>query len=414
MNPGPSECVVADQRVRVAAIRSCDCGLQGPENLILMLAERLRASRFDHVIVNLWDGQPPQVALHDEAVRRGLESEVAATRWSYDPSLVVKLRRLLRRRGVHLVHTYNAKAEVVTLAATIGLGIPRVGSYFGCFPVWPLREQIHEATSLITLRLFQRVLANSGMLKDELRKFGFPARRILVVPSYVDTDEIRPTTAEQRRGARRAFGIAANASVVLQLARLHPEKGHAYVLQALPRIARTHPEVVYLVVGGGWQLDELQRMAGELGVASRVTFTGYHPDRIEALNAADVLITPSLREGLSVSLLEAMATGLPIVATRIYGSAEAVVDGETGRLVEPRNPAALADAVVQLLDDLPSARAMGMAGRRLVEERYSADRVTADIMRCYEDLVRRGVSGNAESPAAARAGSRPGVGPRGR
>jgi glycosyltransferase involved in cell wall biosynthesis len=397
---------VRERRVKVAAIRSCDCGIQGPENLILMLAERLRGSRFDHLIVNLWDGEPLRVALHEEAIRRGLASEVVATRWDYDPGVVVKLRRVLQREQVDMVHTYGAKAEVATLLARPGLGIPLVGSYFGCFPMWPLRVQLAEATSLVSLRFFRRVLANSGTLKDELVRFGFRAGRVDIIPSYVDTSEIYPATVEQRRTARAALGLPDGVPVLIQLARLHPEKGHRYMLRAMLRVLQAHPQTIYLAVGEGWLLEDLRREAVELGVAAHVRFTGYYPDRLEALRAADLMVVPSVRDGMSVGLLEGMATGLPIVATRVYGSQEAVADGEMGYLVTPGDPAALADATITLLRDLPAARAMGAAARRAVEARFSADHVAAEIMRSYDAaLGLAGVTAGRLAPAASGLGA---------
>jgi len=394
---------VLARRLKVAAVRSCDCGIQGPENLILLLAERLRESRVDHLIVNLWDGQPPHVALHAEATRRGLASEVVATGWDYDPSVVGKLRRLLQQEHVDLVHTYGAKAEVVSLLARAGLGIPLVGSYFGCFPVWPLRAQLAEATSLVSLRFFRRVLANSRTLRDELVRFGFPRRRIDVIPSFVDTVEVRPSTAEERKTARVCLGLPAEAPVLIQLARLHPEKGHRYMVEAMPRVLEAHPGTVYVVAGEGWLMEELGRLAVGLGIADQVRFLGYWPDRLEVLKAADVMVVPSRREGMSVGLLEGMATGLPIVATRVHGSTEAISDGTAGLLVPPGDSAALAGAVIRLLDDRSRMRSMGAAARQTAEARFSADRVGRDIMRSYEvalGLRPRGTGPEADLDAA--------------
>ena len=381
-----------DKRPKIAAVRSCDCDIQGVERLILMLSDRLRGSSFDHLIVNLWDGKPSRVALHEEAIQRGLASEVVATKWDYDPSLIAKLRRTLKQHKINIIHTYGAKAELAALLATVGLGIPLIGSYFGCFPMWPLHVQVAEATSLLNLRFFKKILANSTTLKDELVRLWFPTDRIQVVPSYVETDQIQPPSPAQRQAARETLGLSPTARVLIQLARLHDEKGHKYMLQALPAIVRSHPEVVYLVVGEGWLAGELHDTAQRLGISDNVLFTGYYPDRLAVLRAADIMVSPSVREGMSVSLLEGMAVGLPIVATRIYGSAEVIEDGVNGFLVEPRNARALADAVNQFLVDGSRAHMMGAAARSLVETRFSADHVAAQIMHCYDEVLQSNTS----------------------
>jgi glycosyltransferase involved in cell wall biosynthesis len=372
---------------RVAAIRSCDGDLQGPEHLILMLADRLRGSRFDHLILNLWDGTPPRVALHEEAGRRGLDSRIVETRSDYDPSIVPRLRRVLREAKVDLVHTYGAKAEIAALLATAGLGMPLVGSYFGCFPMWPLHVQLAEATSLVTLRLFQEVLANSESLRRELLQLLFSRRRVHVVPSYVDTAAIIPPTPEERRAARRRLDIPEGRSVLIQLARLHPEKGHRYMLEALAIIRAKRPDVLYLAVGEGHLAGALGRRAVALGLGDHVRLTGFYPDRLAALRAADIMVVPSVREGISVALLEGMAIGLPVVATRVHGSAEVVAPRESGHLVAARAPHELATAVLALLDDPIQARAMGLSGRRRVEAHYSAERVVGDVMASYGRLL---------------------------
>jgi glycosyltransferase involved in cell wall biosynthesis len=245
--------------------------------------------------------------------------------------------------------------------------------------MWPLRVQLAEATSLVSLRFFRRVLANSRTLKDELVRFGFRAGRVDIIPSYVDTSEIYPATVEQQRTARAALGLPDGVPVLIQLARLHPEKGHRYMLRAMLRVLQAHPQTIYLAVGEGWLLEDLRREAVELGVAAHVRFAGYYPDRLEALRAADL---------------------------RVYGSQEAVADGEMGYLVTPGDPAALADATIKLLSDLPAAHGMGVAARRAVEARFSADHVAAEIMRSYDAaLGLAGVTAGRLAPAASGLGT---------
>jgi len=146
-------------------------------------------------------------------------------------------------------------------------------------------------------------------------------------------------------------------------------------------------ELQLVVVGTGVLFSELQRDAERMGVAQRVTFTGFQQDVVPFLQAADIFVLPSVQEGLSLSALEAMALGKPVVACRVGGTPEVVVDGETGLLVAPGQPTELASALEKLLADPPRARTMGEAGQRRVKEAFDFEHMVSKIERVYRGLI---------------------------
>lgn len=379
----------------ILAVRSCDCGIQGVENLILTLAEIFRDQGVRYVIINLWDGDPPTVALHDEAVRRRLESHVIATSWGMNPVVIPRLTGLIRRLRADVVHAHDIKAEFVALAAARLTRTPLIGSFYGRLamssPVLKLAEQF----ALPAFSLFDRVLANSEAQRAELLRWRVPASRVTVVASFVDTRVLQPPTPANVAVAREQLGIAATQPVLATVARLSPNKGHRYLLEALVTICAIVPDVLYLAAGEGetaWRGEgglrrDLERQGAELGIADNVRFLGYYPDLRTILHASDVLVSPSLREGMQVSILEAMAAGLPIVATAVGGTPDAVTDGETGLLVPPAQPAAMAAAVLELLSNRDRLRRMGEAGRRRAEERFDTRVVAEQVLRLCEDVV---------------------------
>jgi glycosyltransferase involved in cell wall biosynthesis len=186
-------------------------------------------------------------------------------------------------------------------------------------------------------RRFDRVLANSKAQSAELREWRVPAQRIDVVPSFVDTRALQPASLAEAAAARARLGIASTQPVLATVGKLVINKGHRDMLQALVTIRAAQPDVVYLVTGEGenpWRGEgglrgELEGMARSLGISDHVRFLGYYPDVRTILHASDILISPSLREGMQVALLEGMACALPIVATAIGGTPDAVADGET-------------------------------------------------------------------------------------
>jgi glycosyltransferase involved in cell wall biosynthesis len=177
--------------------------------------------------------------------------------------------------------------------------------------------------------------------------------------------------------------------VIGAVSRLAWKKGVSHLLDAVPSLLEAVPEVTVLLVGDGPLRGDLEAQAARLGVAGRVLFLGPRRDASTLLPAFDVLVLPSVVEGMSNTLLEAMAARLPVVATDVGGNPEVVVDGETGFLVPPGDPGRLAAATLKLLQAPEMARDMGAAGRRRVEAHYRADAMVRRIEGLYDGLLGR-------------------------
>jgi glycosyltransferase involved in cell wall biosynthesis len=235
-------------------------------------------------------------------------------------------------------------------------------------------------------------------LTSELSAAGVLHERISGIPNSVDCARFRPPSVEEREVARSAFKIAPDATVVMFAGRLTQDKGVDFLLDAWRSVeARSLvPGCQLLVVGDGRLAAEYRsRASKELRYAS---FLGRVPDIRTLLHAADALVHPSLSEGTSNIVLEAMATGLPVIGTRIGGVAEQILDGVTGVLVPPKDARALANAIAALVADRSSWSSMGAAARRSVEQRYSL----GPMVDAYESLYDRVASGGDKGPRAKR------------
>ncbi|MBC8159738.1 MAG: glycosyltransferase family 4 protein [Roseiflexaceae bacterium] len=382
----------------IAAIRSCDCGLQGPENLILALAEAFRDQGVRYVIINLWDGDPPTVALHQEATKRGLESHIVATASSFDVAILPKLAVLLQRLRPDVIHTHDFKSEMTALATSPAVRRPLVTSFYGRLAISSLFLKAEDWIRLVAFWRFRHLLANSQAQYDELRRWQHPARKITLLPSFVDTRQLRPASAAQVQAAREKLGLGLDQPVLATVARLSQNKGHSFMLEALVEVRKHVANIVYLIPGEGdssWHGEggfrgELERQAAALGVAEHVRFLGYYGDLQTILHATDLLVSPSLREGMQVSLIEAMAAGLPIVASAVGGTPDAVGEGVNGLLVPPSDAPALARAVLTLLGNRELMRQMGVAGRRRAEERFDSHMLAATMLGVCAEIVARG------------------------
>ena len=194
------------------------------------------------------------------------------------------------------------------------------------------------------------------------------------------------------RPARRGLyveelGIPEACPLVFVFCRLNQMKGVDYFLEAAAKVARQRPDVRFLIAGDGAHKRELEYRAAEVGLRDRTIFAGFRCDVPALLAEASLSVLPSLSEGLSNSLLESMAAGVPAIAARVGGNPEVIDDEVTGLLVPPRDPAALAGAMERLLEDQQLARRFGEAGRRRVEENFSVERSVREIERLYGRLV---------------------------
>lgn len=218
----------------------------------------------------------------------------------------------------------------------------------------------------------------------ELLALGVPPARLWPIANGVDTARFLPASAAERRELRSANGLRAGPLVAFA-GRLAPEKGLDVLLAAWPAVLARVPAARLLLVGAGDQRRSLEDQARALGVAASVTFAGGRDDVAPLLRAADLFVLPSFAEGLPVALLEAMACGLPCVATDIDGAAQVLRDGATGRLVPPGDQAALAAALVEGLTS-DQATAWGQRGRALVAHQYALDAVVGQYLALYHAL----------------------------
>jgi len=341
----------------------------GAEVHVVTLAEKLR-ERGHEVTVVCPRGRP----LVPELVARGLPVRTPRATGKFDPVTLARLAWWMRRDGVQVVHTHLSTASLL-------------GSWAGRLAGVPSLATVHGLNTRTCFQWARRIIAVSNAVRQHLVAQGLRGEAITVVHNGVDLRALaRP---DESTVVRAKWGLPEGAPVLVTVGRLAPAKGHAGLLEAVEALARDArwQGLRLLIVGTGALLPELQRQAAELGLTERVIFCGFHRDVVPFLQAADVFVLPSVQEGLSLSALEAMALGKPVVACRVGGTPEVVVDGETGLLVAPGEPTELARALEQLLADPAEGRRMGEAGRRRVREAFDLEQMVSKIEAIYRDLI---------------------------
>ncbi|HUY92762.1 MAG TPA: glycosyltransferase family 4 protein [Pirellulales bacterium] len=235
-------------------------------------------------------------------------------------------------------------------------------------------------------------VAPSPAIERELIAAGYPRPRIHYLPNGVAIPP--PRTAEARLEARAALAeidpalwLDADAPLAVYTGRLHDMKGLEHLVAAWPEVLRRRPQARLWLVGEGAFRERLTALIGNLGLNGRVLLTGAFDDVEDFLVAADLFVLPSLEEGMSLALLEAMARGLPVVATKIPANEVLVEDGRHGRLVPTRDPAGLAAAVLEICDQPEQAAGWGERARRRVSEAFSLDKMTSDHVTLFQRLL---------------------------
>lgn len=250
-----------------------------------------------------------------------------------------------------------------------------------------LTDPCQRATFDRTVRIIDRLVCVSEGGRASFLQSGVPAHKLQVVHNGITPRPSRWPVAVARREVRARLGLPPGARLVLTVGRLTEQKGHRFLLEAVPAVIECAPDAYFLWVGVGPLERELRQRIGALELDARVRLLGRCDDVPDLLAAVDLLVLPSLFEGLPLAVLEAMAAGLPVVGTRVCGTVETIRDGETGRLVEARDPSALAAAILEILAGPDLAARWGAAGRSLAEREFSATRMARDMAAIYDGLL---------------------------
>jgi glycosyltransferase involved in cell wall biosynthesis len=316
-----------------------------------------------------------------EVVSLGLDIKRTST-WR----VVAAVRRLLKAAGPDILHTHLYHPNFYGRLGSLGLGLTGVvaavhNSY--------TRVKFHRrGWNFLLSWASDRVLVGSAQVRQDVRRYdGVPASRLLLMPYGIPLAEL--DTRLSREESRERLGLSREGLVVGAVGRLEEQKGHAHLLAALPELRRQIPDLVVLLVGEGRLEEALRRQVRELGLESTVRFLGTRRDLPEIFRALDIFVQPSLWEGLPLALLKAMGAGLPVVATRVSGSREAIADGVNGCLVAPGDPEALARAILQLHRQPEVRRRLGDEARGSVAARYSLEAMLQKLEELYLDVWRR-------------------------
>src|SRR3989442_14416288 len=300
------------------------------------------------------------------------------------------LWRLLRRERPAIVHTHTSKAGVVgRLAAWLArvpvvIHTPHGHIFYGYYG--PFLSTLVCFAERLLARLTDRIvtLTDRGAQEHVQYKIASP-QKFVTIHGGNSLSQFRSLRGNATV-KRKEFGLPPEGPIIGTVGRLVPLQSHTWLLRAVPRVLAEFPQASVVLIGDGPLLGELKELADELGITPHVVFLGTRHDIPECLAVLDLLVLPSLNEGMGRALVEAMAVGCPVVATRVGGIPDVVADGTTGLLVPPRDDRALAEAILTLLRDRSRRAAYVAAAGRDVHGRFDIDTLVHNIERLYDEV----------------------------
>ena len=295
----------------------------------------------------------------------------------------IRLARYIRKKGIQIVHAYGLYPNIFAVPVARIAGAPIViASIRDCGDILkPWQRWLQK----IVCRMADCVLVNADAIRDALISQGYRPDNIAVIRNAIAQPEA--TEINESSGIRQELGLTQSGPLVLVLSRLNRMKGVEYFLDAAKIVAAEVPEARFLIVGDGAIRQELQSQAANLGLADKIAFTGFRTDVPRLLSEVSLSVLPSLSEGLSNTLLESMAAGVPVIATWVGGNPEIIEDGVSGLLVPPRDSETLADAMLTVLKNPGLAAKFAVAGKHRIADVFSLERSLREIERLYQTLI---------------------------
>ena len=361
----------------------------GAAKIILRLAEMAKAEGWEVDILTT-DPVFQEAAIREGIGSIGLDVIRREIRPVWDLGGLFRLRSFLRREHYSVVHTHTSKGGFVGRLAARLAGVPVVVHTVHGFafhehspiPVGVFYSMLERVAS----RWCDRVVSVSEFHRQWAQELGICGPdKILAIPNGIARQNLTASTSPAE--IRQNLGVERQDLVILSMGRLAPDKGLEHLIEAASVLRRRGQRFRIVLAGDGPLREQLERLARDLDVSDHVTFLGYREDIPDLLAACDLVVLPSLREGLSIALLEAMAAGKPIVATNIGSNSSVARGADMALLVPTCDPQALCDAILRCGEDPELRTRLGSNARRRFETRYTEERMLNSYKRLYLDLV---------------------------
>lgn len=357
----------------------------GPGKTILETYRFIDQNRFRlHLGIFLRKGEEPDSPFIREAKRIGMPVHFITGFHQYDPRMIVRVNEIVRDQKIDIIHAHEVKSDVIAYLASRLRPTPIVTTLHG----WignSLKGRMFIKLDKRVVRGFDRVIAVSRQIEQDLLKAGVSESKIRLLHNAIVVENY------QRKGMRgvlqEVVGRPVESPVIASVGRLSAEKGHADLVDAIAVVKKAGHKVSLVLIGDGPERQSLLRQVEKLGLQDCVHLPGYVQAPQRLLEDVDLMVLPSHTEGLPNAALEALLMEVPVLATRVGGTPEVIIDGETGRLVEAHSPQQLAEGIFQFLVSPEEWRRMAKRGKERVERHFDFRARTRKLEAIYQEIV---------------------------
>ncbi len=354
----------------------------GAQQVLLRLLQGIDRQRFSPRVACFYNGK---AAIAQAIIKMDIPVHDLRMNSPIGIGGLARLYHLLRNTSPVILHTWMFHANLSGRIIGRMAGVPVIitsrrnmnigGTWRECLNRW-------------TAKLDQKVVAVcESARQEEIRQAKISPQKVITIHNGIDSQIYLPPTSEERARIRQSFDLSDKEFVVGSVGRLHLQKGHHYLIEAFAQMISKVPEARLLIVGDGELRETLERQVRQDGLEGKVIFTGSRSDVPSIMKALDIFVLASLWEGEPNVVLEAMATGLPVIATSVGGAPELVIHGETGLLIPSRDPSALLEALLALKNSPELCSRMSRAARQRTIELFSVERMIQQTQNLYEELL---------------------------
>ncbi len=363
-------------------------GIYGAEAVILNMSRTLHESGHCSVLGVFSNSSNPNTQLHDRAAKEDIESYLIPCTSQMDRTALTGIRELAARTNADIIHAHGYKADIYVFFALRKRGVPLVST---CH-TWYDNDSfvfLYGVADRFVLRSYEAVVAVSDEVKQRLLKAGVREDKIHLVRNGID---LRPF--DKAQSTLRGDSTSDSTPIVGLVGRLSREKGVDLFIRAAAQVLVEFPRARFLVIGEGPDRDKLESLIDDLKIRNNFQILGRRDDMPSIYASLDLMVSASRQEGLPMAILEGMASKLPLIATAVGAVPTVVLDGRTGVLVPAESVEAISAGILELLRDPARRQRLGVAARQFVEEEFSAERMTTDYLRVYEEAA-AGMKGKA-------------------
>ena len=358
----------------------------GPGKTILETHRAIDRGRFQlHLGVFLRHGEPEDSPFIAEARRCGMPVHFIKGRHAYDWRMIGQVIDRVKACQIDIVHAHEVKSDVITYLTARFHPVPIVTTLHG----WignSFKDRLFIKLDKCIVRGFDRVIAVSRRIEEELLGVGVPGKKLRMLHNAIVLERYRRTGL--RGVLAEAIGRPVASPVIASIGRLSPEKGHSDLVDAIGIVSSRGQKVSLVLIGDGPERPKLLQQVKTLGLQEAVHMPGYIQEPQRLLEEIDLLVLPSHTEGLPNAALEALLMEVPVLATRVGGTPEVITDRETGRLVPAHSPEALADGILEFIDDSESWKRMASRGRAVVQANFDFRARTKKLQSIYDELLK--------------------------